>query len=153
VVVGQCTSVRKWPLSWIRCVRVCVYAAVLQAFGARPGTCQTPRHRRHQSTWTPHHSSSSSSSRRRRRRHHWWTTRRLSSFSASPPTESGTNSTSARNQYAPAPLGLHTHTRTRAFSGPLSGTTRLSQYHKGKTNLDFTEARDSEWQWHQLGHM
>jgi len=21
---------------------------------------------------------------------------------------------------------------------------------KGKTNLDFTEARDSEWQWHQL---
>jgi len=23
----------------------------------------------------------------------------------------------------------------------------------GKTNLDFTEARDSEWQWHQLGHM
>jgi len=24
---------------------------------------------------------------------------------------------------------------------------------KGKTNLDFNEARDSEWQWHQLGHM
>jgi len=23
---------------------------------------------------------------------------------------------------------------------------------KGKTNLDFTEAADSEWQWHQLGH-
>jgi len=22
-----------------------------------------------------------------------------------------------------------------------------------KTNLNFTEARDSEWQWHQLGHM
>jgi len=21
------------------------------------------------------------------------------------------------------------------------------------TNLDFTEARDSEWQWHQLGRM
>jgi len=21
---------------------------------------------------------------------------------------------------------------------------------EGKTNLDFTEARDSEWQWHQL---
>jgi len=29
----------------------------------------------------------------------------------------------------------------------------VSQYHKGKTNLDFTEARDSEWQWHQQGHM
>jgi len=26
-------------------------------------------------------------------------------------------------------------------------------YQNGKTNLDFTEARDSEWQWHQLGHM
>jgi len=24
---------------------------------------------------------------------------------------------------------------------------------KGKTNLDFTEARDSELQWHQLGHV
>jgi len=35
----------------------------------------------------------------------------------------------------------------------LSGTTQVSRYQKGKTNLDFTEARDSEWQWHQLGHM
>jgi len=30
--------------------------------------------------------------------------------------------------------------------------TKLS-YQKGKTNLDFTEASASEWQWHQLGHM
>jgi len=29
----------------------------------------------------------------------------------------------------------------------------MSWYQKGKTNLDFTEARDSEWQWHQLGRM
>jgi len=29
----------------------------------------------------------------------------------------------------------------------------MSRYQKGKTNLDFTEARDSEWQWHQLGHV
>jgi len=29
----------------------------------------------------------------------------------------------------------------------------VSLYQKGKTNVDFTEARDSEWQWHQLGHM
>ena len=29
----------------------------------------------------------------------------------------------------------------------------MSRYQKGKTNLDFTEARDSEWQWYQLGHM
>jgi len=34
-----------------------------------------------------------------------------------------------------------------------SQTTWVSQYQKGKTNLDFTEARDSEWQWHQLGRM
>jgi len=29
----------------------------------------------------------------------------------------------------------------------------VRQYQKGKTNLDFTGARESEWQWHQLGHM
>ena len=29
----------------------------------------------------------------------------------------------------------------------------MSRYQKDKTNLDFTEARDSEWQWHLLGHM
>jgi len=34
-----------------------------------------------------------------------------------------------------------------------SGTTQVSWYQKGKTNLDFTEARDSEWQCHQLGHI
>jgi len=38
----------------------------------------------------------------------------------------------------------HTHTHLSAF---YSGTTRLSWYQKSKTNLDFTEARDSEWQW------
>jgi len=26
----------------------------------------------------------------------------------------------------------------------------VSRYQKGKTNLDFTKARDSEWQWHRL---
>jgi len=46
-----------------------------------------------------------------------------------------------------------TYTHTQPFYGPFSGTTRISRYQKGKTNLDFTEARDSEWQWHQLGHM
>ena len=51
-----------------------------------------------------------------------------------------------------------THTHTHPFNGPLSGTTQVSRYDrydmrcyfnvrsKGKTNLDFTEARDSEWQ-------
>jgi len=46
-----------------------------------------------------------------------------------------------------------TDTHTQPFNGPFSGTTRVSWYQKGKTNLDFTEARDSEWQWRQLGHM
>jgi len=36
---------------------------------------------------------------------------------------------------------------------PFSGTTQVSRYQKGKTNLDFTGARHSEWQWHPLGHM
>ena len=45
------------------------------------------------------------------------------------------------------------HTYIHPFNGPLSGTTRVSRYQKGRTNLDFTEARDSEWQWHQLGHI
>jgi len=44
------------------------------------------------------------------------------------------------------------HVRAHTLNSPLSGTTRVSRYQKGKTNLDFTEARDSEWQWHQLGH-
>jgi len=44
---------------------------------------------------------------------------------------------------------IHTH----PFNGPFSGTTRVSRYQKGKTNLDFTEATDSECQWHQLDHM
>jgi len=34
-----------------------------------------------------------------------------------------------------------------------SRTTWVSRYQIGKTNLDFTGARDSEWQWHQLGHV
>jgi len=38
--------------------------------------------------------------------------------------------------------------RTHAFNCPFQELHRW-----GKTNLDFTEGRDSEWQWHQLGHM
>ena len=45
------------------------------------------------------------------------------------------------------------HTNMHTFNGPLSETTWVSRYQKGKTNRDFTEARDNEWQWHQLGHM
>ena len=49
---------------------------------------------------------------------------------------------SLQNNYAV----IHTH----LFNGPLSGTSR---HQKGKTSLDFTEATDNEWQWHQLGHV
>ena len=63
--------------------------------------------------------------------------------------------------YGPIPTKVPMHlvtspsnnTRTHTFNGPLSGTTRVSRYEKGKTNLDFTDARDNEWQWHQLGHV
>ena len=44
-------------------------------------------------------------------------------------------------------------THTHPFNGPLYGTTWLGSYQKGKTNLDFAEARDSEWGRNPLGHM
>ena len=47
----------------------------------------------------------------------------------------------------------NTHLHAHPFNGRFSGTTQVSRYQKRKTNLDFSEARDSEWQWHQLGHM
>ena len=34
-----------------------------------------------------------------------------------------------------------------------SALTLLVGRQEGKTSLYFTEARDSEWQWHQLGRM
>ena len=47
-------------------------------------------------------------------------------------------------------LNIHRIRETDTFNGPFF---RVSRYQKGKTNLDVNEARDSEWQWHQLGHM
>ena len=46
-----------------------------------------------------------------------------------------------------------TDTLLQPFNGLFYRTTSVSRYQKGKTNLDFTGARDSEWQWYQLGHM
>jgi len=54
--------------------------------------------------------------------------------------------------YVAQPLEIMVTQKTHTH-GPLSGTTQISRYQKGKTNLDFTEARDSDWHWHQLGHM
>jgi len=62
------------------------------------------------------------------------------------------NHTNWRTLVAQCSIG-NTHTHTHTFNGPFSGTTQVNRYQKGKTNLDFTEARDSEWQWHQLGRM
>jgi len=64
------------------------------------------------------------------------------------PANSGTFTKAEKNA-----ISIITHTHTHTFNGPLSWTTRVSWYKKGNTNLDFTEARDSEWQWQQLGHM
>ena len=55
--------------------------------------------------------------------------------------------------WLPTCLSILTPPHTHPFNGPLSGTTWVIRYHKGQIDLDFTEARDSEWRWHQLGHM
>ena len=62
----------------------------------------------------------------------------------------------SREQTVHRPADVHTANTlhyTHPFKCPSSGTTRVSRYQKGITNLDFTEAGDSEWQWHQLGRM
>jgi len=54
---------------------------------------------------------------------------------------------------------LHTHTHTHTthththLTALCPGLPRWAGTRKVKTNLDFKEARDSEWQSHQLGHM
>jgi len=45
---------------------------------------------------------------------------------------------------------VYTHTRLTALFLGLPG---WAGTRKVKTNLNFTETRDSEWKWHQLGHM
>ena len=45
------------------------------------------------------------------------------------------------------------NTHIHLSDGPFSETTCVNRYQKGKTNLDFTEARESEWQWNPLGRM
>jgi len=52
------------------------------------------------------------------------------------------------NLYEQTSTHTHTHTHTHIrLTGPLFGTIRVSQYQKGKTDLDFTEARDSGISW------
>ena len=49
-----------------------------------------------------------------------------------------------RTTYTHARTHARTHTHTHPFNGPFSGTTQVSRYQKGKTNLHFIEAKDSE---------
>ena len=49
-------------------------------------------------------------------------------------------------------LTNYTHTHT-AILHPSELCLGLPGWVSTRTNLDSTEARDSEWQWHQLGHM
>ena len=63
-----------------------------------------------------------------------------------------------KSKYSTLPNSIQQHDQftsvlLHTFNGPLSGTTQVSRYQKGKTNPNSTEARDSESQWHQLGHM
>ena len=58
-----------------------------------------------------------------------------------------------KNIISPRSVVTTCNTHTRTFNGPFSGTTQVSRYQKGKTNLDFTEARDIRWQWNQLDLM
>jgi len=46
-----------------------------------------------------------------------------------------------------------TTTTTTTIKRLFSRTTWVSQYRKGRTILDFTDARDDGWQWHQLDHV
>ena len=65
-------------------------------------------------------------------------------------SQSSTLGRAIASQVTASQIQTHTHT---PFNGPFSRTTWVSRYQKSKTNLDFSKARDSEWQWHQLGHM
>jgi len=61
--------------------------------------------------------------------------------------------TASKHCWTPLLYKLLAYLLTHPFNGPLSRTTQVSRYQISQTNLDFTEARDSEWQWHQLGHI
>jgi len=47
----------------------------------------------------------------------------------------------------------HYVTDRRQFNGLFSGTTWVSQYQKGLTNLVLMKQEMMGWQWHQLDHM
>ena len=58
-----------------------------------------------------------------------------------------------KSMHSPIKRNVLQHKQLQPFNGLFSRTTWVSRYQIGKTNLDFTGARDSEWQWHQLDNM
>ena len=46
-----------------------------------------------------------------------------------------------------------THTHKHTLNGTFSGSIEVSRYQEGETDLDFTQARDSEWEWHQMSYI
>ena len=50
-------------------------------------------------------------------------------------------------------VGTHTHTHTHPHTHLTALFPGLPGWASNRSNLDFNDARDSEWQWHQLGHM
>ena len=57
--------------------------------------------------------------------------------------------TSARRRRVYWADGISIKQQQQPFNGLFSRTTWVSRYQKGKTNLDFTGARDSEWHFNQ----
>ena len=58
----------------------------------------------------------------------------------------------SRQPTTPTNTAVHCHPQTQqqqqhTFNGLFSGTIQVSKYQKGKTNLDFTKARDSGISW------
>ena len=77
----------------------------------------------------------------------WHQLDHMQTICTSPEKDNHTN-TQSLNFYRPD-LFLPTNSvkalnYTHMFNGPLSGTTQVSRYQKGKTTLDFTEANDSK---------
>jgi len=55
----------------------------------------------------------------------------------------GKRAREGRNVKGKARIGKgNTHTHTHPFNSPLSGTTQVSRYQKGKTSLNFTGFRE-----------
>jgi len=73
--------------------------------------------------------------------------------SSTPPKTPSAESGRTKQQYTKEFMlhnnNIHTYIRLTALVQDYPG----EPYQKGKTNLDFTGARDSGWQWHQIGRM